>query len=1150
MSTSTQQSPANQYHSVHASAGSGKTYHLVTHMVRLLILGAEPASILAITFTRKAAAEMQQRLLERVFELAIASDAELDSLLEDSFSLTANDTHRTQAKNLYESLLHTNLGVRTTTFHSFCQDLLRRFPMEADIPPGFELVERIGYLIDEAWNNLENEFTRNPALPVVKHFDVLLTQLGTTKTRSELDKFIAARSEWWALSSQADFSIEQHCEKLAKKLGIITSEDPVKNYFDNKETQDNLREYLRLLPLAKVKDHEKCACLIDDGLNNQDEVAPRLAKIWSGFFTDKDKPRSRKESDALKKRLGDSDYETFLHLHETQCDKLIKVRQQIHAMETLSLTHAWLHAGKAFVDRYQTIKHNHRNLDFSDLEWQCYCLLNSSDHADWIQYKLDQRIDHLLVDEFQDTNQTQWQLILPLLKELAAATQERQRSVLFVGDSKQSIYRFRRAEPKLFDTASHWIEKNLGADKQYLSLSWRSSPAVIDFVNRLFDSDGSIPLNDFQTHKTVKTKLSGTVELLPLSVQENKKTKELAELRNPLKNPLISVDSEHLIEAEVAAAKISEIINSKLIINQGDATRYIDYGDIMILLRNRNHATDFERALREAHIPYTGTEKGTLLESLEIKDMVNLLQWLITPFDNHALAGVLRSPLFSATEQDLYPLVHHGNWFKKILEQYTGLSENASTENTPLVRAAFHLQNWMAQTDTLPVHDLLDRIYSEGNVLERYKANYPGHLQSRVQANLTRFIELALENDSGRYPSLTRFLAWLRLLKQQDREAPDQPASGSDRNRVKILTIHESKGLESPVVLLLDATTTPRNKGGASVLIDWPLNQKGNNETPGHPVDFLISPSAPYPNAHCEALKNTESEKDSQEEANLLYVAITRAQQYLYISGSGKSKGWYEHICQRYEISDEMSAETQTPEKCVLETHIGEKNKLAKKTIVPATPIQTEIQFNPRLQQPIKLVNSQIDISPSKTGPGQKQTERQTGEQTRATSDNNNKHILDARERGILIHQMIEALSQQPDLSLNDFCRKHQINAQLEYLTDYWKQAERTISRFPEYFIDDHYQAAYSEVPVYYKKEDAIVNGIIDRLIVNKDEIIILDYKTQPLENDKNLDAIASQFRSQLSFYKEGVALLYPGHSIKTCVIFTSLPACIEVFPD
>jgi len=1150
MPASPQQQPSNQYHSVHASAGSGKTYHLVSHMVRLLILGAEPASILAITFTRKAASEMQERLLERVFELAIASDDELDVLLKKSFDLVANDAHRSRAKSLYESLLHANQGVRTTTFHAFCQDLLRRFPMEADIPPGFELVERTGYLIDEAWNNLENEFTRNASQPVVKHFDTLLTRLGTTETRSMLNKFIAARSEWWALASQTKFDIEQHCEDLAKKLGVTSDVDPVHHFFNNEENLENLREYLRLLPLAKVRDHEQCARAIDQALIDQDESECQLVNVWSAFFTGKDKPRSRKESAALKKRLGEADCETFFNLHESLCDKLINLRQQIHAMETLSLTRAWLHAGKAFIDRYQKIKQNHRNLDFSDLEWQCYCLLNSSDHADWIQYKLDQRIDHLLIDEFQDTNQTQWQLILPLLRELAAAQQERQRSVLFVGDSKQSIYRFRRAEPKLFDAASHWIETNLGADKQYLSRSYRSSPAVIDFVNRLFDGNELIQLNDFQTHETVKTTLAGAVELLPLSIQEGKKNNQPGEFRNPLTTPLAVTDSVYLIEAQVAAEKISTIIDSKLIIGEADAAHYVDYGDIMILLRNRTHAADYELALRAAHIPYMGTERGTLLESLEIQDMVNLLQWLITPFDNHALAGVLRSPLFSATEQDLYPLVDHKNWFERIIEQHATATESTDAnpaDESPLARAAFHLQNWIALTDFLPVHDLLDRIYSEGNLLERYKANYPEHLQSRVQANLTRFIELALENDSGRYPSLTRFLAWLRLLKQQDQEAPDQPASDSDRNRVRILTIHESKGLESPVVLLLDATTTKRNRGGASVLIDWPLNHDDDKtEESTHPTDFLVSPSAPYPNAHCEKLINEQAEKETQEEANLLYVAVTRAQQYLYISGSGKPTGWYGHICQQYELSDEALLTDQT-----LAAHKGEVKKPTEKIMTAAKEIQPET----RLQKPIPLATNQVDIAPSKNTHnginthGNRDANQAVKKRTPSSNDYN-ENDLNARERGILIHQMIEALSIKQNLSLDDFCKTNHYYKQLEYLTTYWQQAVQTIEHFPEYFQEHHYQTAYSEVPVCYKKGDTIVNGIIDRLVVNTDEIIVIDYKTHEIENDKNLDKIAREFHSQLSFYRDGVALLYPGRAIKTCLIFTSLPACLEVNLD
>lgn len=1133
-----QQNPTDQYHSVHASAGSGKTYHLVSHMVRLLIQGAEPASILAITFTRKAAAEMQGRLLERVYELAVVNEEKLSDLLATSFELSATDEYRTQARNLYESLLHANQGVRTTTFHAFCQDLLRRFPMEAEIPPGFELVERTGYLIDEAWNNLENELTRNPQLPIAQHFDVLLTQLGTSETRSVLNKFITARSEWWAFASQPDFEIDQYCEDLASRLDIqIGNDDPIKIYLDNNENLEELREYLRLLPLSKVRDHEKCSRLIADGLNEQDEAETRLANIWSGLFTDKGTPRSRTISGTLKKRLGDDQCSSFLNLHESLCNKLIDLHQQRHAHETLSLTRAWLHAGKAFVERYQTIKTNHRHLDFSDLEWQCYCLLNASDHADWIQYKLDQRIDHLLVDEFQDTNQTQWQLILPLLKELASAKQERLRSVLFVGDSKQSIYQFRRAEPKLFQAASQWIEKNLGADKQFLACSYRSSPAIVKFVNQLFTDNRSSQLDDFQTHETVRNALSGAVELLPLTMLPNSKKEntETDKLRNPLETPLVTTDSAHFLEAQLAATTISKLIERKLIVHEGDEARYIEYGDIMILLRNRTHAADYERALREAHIPYMGTERGTLLESLEIKDMVNLLQWLITPFDNHALAGVLRSPIFSTTETDLYPLVGQTNWFEYILQQQADL-----IPGSPLARAALHLQNWMALTEILPVHDLLDKIFSEGNVIERYKANYPPHLHARVQANLIRFIELALENDSGRYPSLTRFLAWLRLLKQQDQEAPDQPASDNDLNRVRILTIHESKGLESPVVFLLDATTTKRNRGGASVLIDWPCNQDANeHETAkNHPIDFVISPSAAYPHPYCDSLIQQQHEKEQQEEANLLYVAVTRAQQYLYLSGSGKSAGWYENICRQYNIDEEQLTNSQC-----LEEYTG----TITQPVIPTSTLVTNIQTDPRLQQPVQLANKRIEISPSTIKHAMDETRQPVEEASNARPLDNEESEHDARQRGIIIHRMIEMLAGQPELSLQTFCRINQLDEHSDLLTEYWQQAVQSISHFPAYFQDEYYRVAYSEVPVCYQNGKVLVSGIIDRLVIKDDEVTVIDFKTHPLTEDQNIDVLASQFRSQLALYKEAVALLYPGRSIKTQVLFTSLPACIEL---
>ncbi|MGD9386174.1 MAG: UvrD-helicase domain-containing protein, partial [Thioalkalispiraceae bacterium] len=1041
----------------------------------------------------------------------------------------------------YESLLHNHQNVRTTTFHAFCQDLLRRFPMEADIPPGFDLVERTAYLIDEAWSNLENELTRNPQLPVSQYFDILLTRLGTSETRSLLNKFISARSEWWAISEQPGFSIESHCQRLAERLAISMDDDPLTSYFTDQENISELQKFNELIGLHVTKGNQETQLYVEQALDSGNELTSRLDNVWLAFFTKGNTVRVRNKNKTLIKSLGDKNADILLGLHETQVEKLMKLRQQLHAQETFTLTRAWLYAGSTFIDSYQQIKKNHRHLDFSDLEWQCYRLLNTSDHADWIQYKLDQRIDHLLVDEFQDTNQTQWQLLLPLLKELAAAKQERLRSVLFVGDGKQSIYRFRRAEPRLFDAASYWIEKQLGAEKKYLTCSWRSSPAIIDFVNRLFTDNREMQLNDFQQHETVKQNLSGAVELLPLSIKESSKKNEVGKFRNPLHEAVATSDSEHLLEARMAAEKINELIHSRVAIatKDEDQARPIRFGDIMILLRNRTHAADYEQALREAHIPYLGTERGTLLESLEIMDMVNLLQWLITPFNNHALAGVLRSPLFSATETDLYTLVGKPNWFDAILDQ-----KDQFATGSPLARAALHLQNWMNLTEILPVHDLLDRIYSEGNVIRRYQANYPEHLQSRVQANLTRFIELALENDSGRYPSLTRFLAWLKLLKQQDQEAPDQPASSSDKNKVRMLTIHESKGLEAPVVLLLDATTSKRNQGGASVLIDWPMQigdapetddygNTANNSRYSHPREFLLSPAAKYPNPYCEKLLQIQTEKEQQEEANLLYVAVTRAQQYLYISGSGKSQGWYENICQQYTIDPVDITEAHT-----LAVHNG-NTKITEPEIKPTGK---PLIVDPKLSQPIKQREATIELSPSKL-----EYEELPAEYYQAEQQSSAGKRLAARQRGILIHQMIEALSQQSDIEFSSFCRQHQLDAQDESINHYWQQAQQCITRFPEFYQDNQFQQAYSEIPVAYVRQGVLINGVIDRLIIKDHEAIIIDYKTHQVDSEQALEEVAQLFRPQLDAYKEGITLLYPEHTIKTCIVFTSVATCIEI---
>ncbi len=1155
------------FSSVHASAGSGKTFHLVSHIIRLLIHGATPGSILAITFTRKAAAEMQQRLFERVSMLATCSKPELVHTLTEQLGLEASATHCDSARSLYEDLLHSPQHVRTTTFHAFCQDLLRRFPMEANLPPGFELIERTGYLIDDAWNSLTNKLTRpddprypNDVIEVTKsHMEVLLRHFGTDKTKSVLSKFIAARSEWWALSNQPGFELSDYLAELAQQLNTDLGqsvESLIQAYFQDATSRQQLAEFIELLNKHPIKSNQQAVQAIEQALRLSEqtsEALPALKLIWSVFFTTTDQPRARTINKTITAKLGEQGCDDYLNIHQTQCDRLIQLRQAMHASETLTLTAAWIGAGQAYIDEYQAIKRFHRSLDFSDLEWQCYCLLNSSDHADWVQYKLDQRIEHLLIDEFQDTNPTQWQLVLPLLSEIAASEQERFRSVLFVGDAKQSIYRFRRAEPKLFGTASDWLENNLNAQKQYLNQSYRSSPAIIDFVNQFFIDNPDALLPDFQAHLTHKKTLAGSVTILPIitppeleSEPESKSEPKLdqataAELRNPLHTPRPDVLTFHYYEAQAVANTIKDLIKNKTIIASGEQSHYLTHADILILLRNRTHAIDYERALREAHIPYLGTERGTLLDSLEIKDMVNLLQWLITPFDNHALAGVLRSPLFSASNEDLYPLAGQTHWF----EYMTDHLDDYSSDH-PLHRAVTLLSRWIMLTDTLPVHDLLDRIYSEANVLARYQANYPKHLQARALSNLTRFIELALENDSGRYPSLTRFLAWLKLLKQQDKEAPDQPANDAEQNRVRILTIHESKGLEAPIVFLVDSTTTKHNSGGENVIVDWP------SEAP-QPSLMLLSPSSRYPTPLCQQAIEQQQAKDAQEDINLLYVAVTRAKQHLYISGNKKPAGWYQQICKQFDIdANELLKAPQISR---------EITQCSGDTTSPTTTesiATTSKEIDIRLQQPVKLESDFIEIAPSHTDINEYEPLAQLGRDSSLTTMSKTEAI----ERGNQIHDMLLCLANRPGLTFDDYLHAHSPNGRNDNTDldqqDHWRQAEQTIQHFPEYFNEEKYQQAFSEIPIYFKRQDKQVHGIIDRLVITQHEAIIIDYKTHQFDIPTGADlssepvrqqlkSLAAQYRSQMDLYREGVQQLYPALAVRTRLILTSLPTYLEI---
>lgn len=1135
---------------VSASAGTGKTWLLVSRMLRLLIDGVKPDTILAITFTRKAAAEMQSRLNERLLHLASCDDAELHEQLK-YIEAPINDTSLANARNLYEKILFDAHAPRMTTFHAFCQDILKRFPFEANVPPGFELVEQTAELEAEAWGLLISEATREPDGDIGNALEVLFDYCnGLTNTQTALKSFLQHRSDWWAYTFRQHDVINIAITKLRDQLGISDDTDPALSFFSF-DVSKEMTEFSELLAKHATKEnskHQSTLAEIEKQLssNKQQDAFEQMVSV---FFTQSGKPRSRGSKKVQIQKMGEAGDARFIELHELFCERISQTLDQRARLNTLKISHAWYLAGNQLLIHYQAIKTERRLLDFSDLEWNAYLLLNddnndennNGNNAHWVQYKLDARINHILVDEFQDTNPTQWQLLLPLLNELAASNADKQRSVFIVGDSKQSIYRFRRAQPKLFDIAQNWLCTHLSANTTTLDTSRRSSPAIIDFVNRAFsDSKLNQQITHFDLHNTVHKQQWGYAEVLPLFTNEDAdiSTEQVAdnnqtpfELRNPLKEPrLIEEDERRIREAKYIAEKIITLVENSTPVNDTDHTRALRYDDIIILLRHRTHAAIYENALMQAGIPYTGVEKGTLLDTLEVRDVAALLEILTTPFNNLALAQTLKSPIFSLTDDDLVALasIQDGHWFNRLF-----LLAQQKPENNLISRAANLLSQWQSLAGALPVHDLLDRIYSESNLVERYVAAYPSHLQHRVVSNLNRFIELALEIDSGRYPSVSRFLYRLQTLRSSEQDAPDETPAGKSEARVRLMTIHAAKGLEAPVIFLADATNTTSGKDAYQAIVSWPAG----DDRPSH---FLLAAKKADRDQRTNELISVQAVDARREDANLLYVALTRARQYLFVSGCESKRssdmGWYGAIVSALDESMDDSLHQENG-RYVIES--GKKPKLSREDL-ELTESST-IKIDPAMAQAIQVITPIVNIAPSVMTSNHHYT---LNTQFDAQPEQSEQLVDDDLQlRGIIIHNMLQWLT-DPHCG-TDNVQKLQIKwggkIDRELLDEYWGEAHALLAmrELDHLFNPAQFDRAYNEVPISYQYGDHNIHGIIDRMIVSKEDIYLIDYKTHTNTSESAQQELVQRYQNQMSLYYHGISRLWPDKKLIPQILFT-----------
>ncbi|MDO6386805.1 exodeoxyribonuclease V subunit beta [Uliginosibacterium sp. 31-12] len=1077
---------------VEACAGSGKTWLLSGRLLRLLLAGVKPGEILAITYTRKAAREIEARLRSLLAELARADDDAALKILSER-GLTAADAAAAlpRARGLFEAVLAAEPPITITTFHGWFARLLGGAPLQSGVA-GRMLDEAAGSLLDEAWAQLAADCARAPDGPVASALLWLYAEVGRAMSEKLLRAFVDRRAEWrvW-LDTQG--GVEAALAALDAAFGA--GGDPFAECFTSARLAE-LEDFARLLGLNTAGDQALGNALAqavvdlreafdkDVGPASagdvrlkphlQDDAGPAFTAIRAAFLTATGSARARKPSAAQAKRLGAGE-DIYLTLHEAWSARLIAAIEAQQDQRNALFNRQALVVGEALLAKLEELKRSRRVMDFGDLEAEIDKLLHAEGTAAWLQARLDARYRHILLDEFQDTNPLQWRILRAWLDGYAG-TGVAKPGVFLVGDPKQSIYRFRRAEPKLFAAAGEYFQREFGAEYVNNAHTFRNAAGVVELVNAAFDG-----MPGFSPQTTEQAALPARVELLPLIPVPEAVEEEAGEgWRLPLEAP--RVEAEDLRRAEEAAQlarRINEMVGCWQI-GSGAKARPARYADVLILTRAKTRLSTYEAALREAGIPFVSPGQGGLLATLEAQDLLAVLRFLADPADNLRLAHSLRTPAFGFTDEDLLALsAERGPWWP-VLRRL-----GQAGERPAMRRAADLLSGWLAASAHLPAHDLIDRIFHEADWFARTRAALPPALWPGVHANLEALLELALNVDAGRYPSLTRFVDELARLSAADEEAPDEglvASAGEGLGRVRIMTIHGSKGLEAPIVWLIDANATPRNAEGYGVVMDWPAEA----DLPQH-FSLLgrVSEVGPARRAFLEAEKLAAE----REELNLLYVAITRAEQVLIVSGIAQARK--SSVATAYSrISEAM-------------LKMG-----AEQGIAGALPeLIREADF-------LGAAGSEATVLPRHSVP-------RVGEQ---------------RQRA---PQLVAAEANAAGLAfgtaLHGWLEAHCAGWPLPKVDTLVEQAARKLLARPaltRFFDPAQYQRAGNETS--FVGHDG-KPGRIDRWVECEDAIWVLDYKS----GHAPADALLADYRLQIAGYRALLTSVFVGKPVKALLVFT-----------
>jgi ATP-dependent helicase/nuclease subunit A len=1132
---------------VEANAGSGKTRVLVDRVTRLLLGGAAPDRILCLTYTKAAAGEMKNRLFKRLGAWAVTPDEALREELAELGVGASPDL--AAARRLFARALETPGGLQIQTIHAFCERLIRRFPLEAGAPPGFEVADD-GAAKAASDTARETLLLAAAAEPEIARALEQITGRGAVA----LDTLLGAVSGGRHVIRRAlqKGGAEAAADRSRGQLGLGADETPGALKADFLETLD--REALaglRDVLLASGKNDQKQAARISLLLEAGDPESAWAAALGL-VFTDQHKPRANRGIAKGPREAHPVLFAAFERFAET----VEQMQERLNAALLAQDSAAALVLAVIWIAAYETALARASRLDFSDLIEKARDLLTRSEAAEWVRYKLDGGVDHILVDEAQDTAPEQWELIAALAEEFFAgegAADGRPRTVFCVGDEKQSIYSFQGADPARFIAEGERLEKRAAEArspfaKPAMEVSFRSAAEVLDAVDHAFAEEGeafareetaddpAAPFQRYRGHRAERASSPGSVEVWP-AVEVPDKVEET--------DPLAPVDKERADSSrnQLAALLADEI---RGMIDRGEAvwreTRTAEgrgweaapmtAGDIIVLVRKRGPFFDeLIRQLKRRDVPVAGADRMVLREQLAVEDLISLLRFLACPEDDLSLAELLTAPFFHpegqaapVSDDKLFELAHgrHGPLWNRV----------RPNGDPAFIEAAHVLGELLARADLETPYALLSGFLGARTATgETRMARLMARLGEEARDPVEEFLAAALDHERKGAPSLARFLAEAEAEAGQVKREMEA-ASG----KVRVMTVHASKGLEAPVVILPDTTQFPAARGGDGLFLDEDLG-------------LLWSPGRNAEPAPC-ALRRAEAEARTEAEyLRLLYVALTRAADRLIVCGwkHGRAPGridaksWHARLTARWSAA-EQAREIETPAGAgwrlgadpVLLGKSAESEKVGESVPDWVRRSPPEETAPPRPVAPSRMLAGE-EAEPPAASPVA------AGAQDRF-------------RRGEIIHKLLQTL---PDLAAGkrrDAADRY-LAAQAEIDDD---QAARLVEEVFAILDAPAFAGLFgpgSRAEVGLSgwapglPEGALAHGQVDRLVINNHEVLIADYKTNRPPPAREEDVPAA-YLSQMAVYRALLQAMHPQKRIRCAIIWTDSATWMELSDD